>query len=63
MGDELTGPQRLCISLAELRSSLSERIMYMDGAMGTMIQQLELGEEGYQGEVTLRSHCITRGQY
>jgi 5-methyltetrahydrofolate--homocysteine methyltransferase len=32
-----------------LRSLAAERILVLDGAMGTMIQQLKLDEEGYRG--------------
>ncbi|MGD9869763.1 MAG: methionine synthase [Thauera sp.] len=34
----------------ELRQLLSERILILDGAMGTMIQQEKLGEADYRGE-------------
>lgn len=34
----------------ELRSLLAERILILDGAMGTMIQQEKLGEADYRGE-------------
>jgi len=34
----------------ELRSALTERILVMDGAMGTMIQREGLSEEDYRGE-------------
>ena len=34
---------------ALLRDLLSRRILILDGAMGTMIQGLELDEEGYRG--------------
>ncbi len=34
----------------ELRSLLAERILILDGAMGTMIQQERLGEADYRGE-------------
>ena len=34
----------------ELRAALTERILVMDGAMGTMIQREGLGEEDYRGE-------------
>lgn len=33
----------------QLRTMLAERIMIMDGAMGTMIQQYKLSEEDYRG--------------
>ena len=32
-----------------LRKLLAERILFMDGAMGTMIQQHKLSEEDYRG--------------
>ncbi len=34
----------------ELRQLLAERILILDGAMGTMIQQQKLGEADYRGE-------------
>ena len=34
----------------ELRQLLAERILILDGAMGTMIQQEKLGEADYRGE-------------
>ena len=37
-------------TLAALRTAASERILVLDGAMGTMIQQLKLDEAGYRGE-------------
>ena len=33
-----------------LRALLAERIVYLDGAMGTMIQQHKLDEAAYRGE-------------
>lgn len=36
---------------AELRQLLGERIVFLDGAMGTMIQQHKLGEEDFRGNV------------
>jgi 5-methyltetrahydrofolate--homocysteine methyltransferase len=35
---------------AKLETALSERILLLDGAMGTMIQQYDLGEEDYRGQ-------------
>ena len=35
---------------AALTAAASERILVLDGAMGTMIQQLKLDEAGYRGE-------------
>lgn len=34
---------------AEIKETLSKRIMFMDGAMGTMIQQYKLEEEDFRG--------------
>ena len=36
--------------LAALRKAAAERILILDGAMGTMIQALKLDEAGYRGE-------------
>ena len=38
-----------------LESLLTERIVFMDGAMGTMIQQYNLGEEDFRGDI-LQDH-------
>ena len=57
-------------SRAALESVVSRRILILDGAMGTMIQRHELGEDDFRGEV-LRDHpsplqgdmdllCLTR---
>lgn len=35
---------------AELRAALQQRIMVLDGGMGTMIQQHQLEEEEFRGE-------------
>src|SRR4051794_1647479 len=34
----------------DIRNLLEQRILIIDGAMGTMIQQYKLDEEGYRGE-------------
>jgi hypothetical protein len=36
---------------AYLEKTLKERIMFIDGAMGTMIQRLRLTEEDFRGNV------------
>jgi 5-methyltetrahydrofolate--homocysteine methyltransferase len=36
--------------LATLKSLLAQRILIIDGAMGTMIQRHKLEEEDYRGE-------------
>ena len=38
-----------------LRDALKERVLVLDGAMGTMIQRYELSEEGFRGE-RFRNH-------
>ena len=45
------------IGASMLENLLQERILVMDGAMGTMIQKLELGESDFRGEI-LREHNI-----
>ena len=35
---------------AELRERLAERILFLDGAMGTMVQRHELEEDDFRGE-------------
>jgi 5-methyltetrahydrofolate--homocysteine methyltransferase len=42
--------QRRADRLARLESLLAERILLLDGAMGTMIQTYKLGEAEYRGE-------------
>ncbi|MDA9620013.1 5-methyltetrahydrofolate--homocysteine methyltransferase, partial [Alphaproteobacteria bacterium] len=37
--------------LKQLQDALSERILILDGAMGTMIQAYEFEEEDFRGEV------------
>jgi 5-methyltetrahydrofolate--homocysteine methyltransferase len=45
----------------DIRSILRERVLLLDGAMGTMIQQYKLTEEDYRGEL-FRSHpCDLKG--
>ena len=34
----------------KLEAALAERILVLDGAMGTMLQRHELDEAGYRGE-------------
>src|SRR5437879_8009447 len=49
----MSGSELSCADLspveAELRRLAGERILVLDGAMGTMIQGLGLDEEGYRG--------------
>ena len=39
---------------AALTAAAADRILVLDGAMGTMIQQLKLDEAGYRGERSCR---------
>ncbi|HID50386.1 MAG TPA: 5-methyltetrahydrofolate--homocysteine methyltransferase, partial [Chromatiales bacterium] len=36
--------------MSQLEQALKERILILDGAMGTMIQSYRLDEAGYRGE-------------
>src|SRR6185369_9874958 len=46
---------------AALSAAAAERILVLDGAMGTMIQQLKLDEAGYRGERFKDWHKDVRG--
>jgi 5-methyltetrahydrofolate--homocysteine methyltransferase len=46
--------------IERLKGLLGERIVFLDGAMGTMIQRLKLDESGYRGE-RLRDHSRDLG--
>lgn len=45
----------------DIRESLDERILIIDGAMGTMIQQYKLGEADYRGERYADFHADIKG--
>lgn len=45
----------------QLQKTLSERIMVIDGAMGTMIQRYKLDEEAYRGERFKNYHRSVKG--
>ncbi len=45
----------------DIRQSLDERILIIDGAMGTMIQQYKLGEADYRGERYADFHADIKG--
>jgi len=47
--------------LAALKQAAAERILVLDGAMGTMIQALKLDEAGYRGERFKDWHKDVRG--
>lgn len=36
--------------MTTIEKELAQRILIIDGAMGTMIQEYKLSEEGYRGE-------------
>ncbi|MEP6700523.1 MAG: homocysteine S-methyltransferase family protein [Bacteroidota bacterium] len=44
-----------------IQDCLNERILIIDGAMGTMIQQHKLAEEDYRGEQFKDWHCDVKG--
>ncbi len=44
-----------------LEKSLSERILILDGAMGTMIQRHKFEEEDYRGDRFAEHHCEVKG--
>ena len=46
---------------SEIEEILKERIMVLDGGMGTMIQQLNLMEEDYRGNVFTDSKHALKG--
>ncbi len=47
--------------IASLHQSVSERILVLDGAMGTMIQQYQLGEEDYRTQRFAQHSCDVKG--
>jgi len=44
-----------------LQSLLEQRILLLDGAMGTMIQKHKLSEEDYRGERFSDWHILVQG--
>ena len=49
-------------SWAALKKAADERILIIDGAMGTMIQQHKLGEDHYRGAALCGSFQGRQGQ-
>ena len=45
----------------EISSLLKERVLLLDGAMGTMIQRYKLTEEDYRGERFKNHPCDLKG--
>ena len=48
-------------SLQRLKQQLAQKILYLDGAMGTMIQSYKLGEKDYRGERFANWPCDLKG--
>lgn len=59
LGESMSSSTNLTLSpiLKELESSLKQRILLLDGAMGTMIQRYKLEEEDFRNE-ELKNHPI-----
>ena len=47
--------------LSSLQAALSERILILDGAMGTMIQAYQLQEQDYRGDLLANHHKDLKG--
>ncbi len=47
--------------MKQLKEQLQNRILLLDGAMGTMIQSYKLDENGYRGERFKDFHCELKG--
>ena len=58
----LTSPQKVSALEAEIAATLKERIMFFDGAMGTMIQNFrpKLDEPDFRG-MSQGVHCSKVG--
>lgn len=48
-------------TLSKLSTLAKERILILDGAMGTMIQERQFSEEDYRGEQFANWHCDVKG--
>ena len=47
--------------MSAIRNLLNQRILVLDGAMGTMIQRYKLAEEDYRGDQFKDWHCDVKG--
>ena len=47
--------------MSKIKDLLKEKILVIDGAMGTMIQRHHLTEEDYRGERFANWHCDVKG--
>ena len=45
------------LKIQQLKTLMAERIAYLDGAMGTMIQTFKLEEEGFRGD-RFKDHSV-----
>ena len=48
-------------SRTKLQTALQQRILVLDGAMGTMVQRHQLQEQDYRGERFADWHCDVKG--
>ena len=46
-------------AFAHLEELMQQRILYIDGAMGTMIQRYKLAEEDYRGESAMHGMSMS----
>ena len=46
----------------QLKQLMAERILVLDGAMGTMIQSYQLEEDDYRGDRFKEHPCDSQGQ-
>ena len=60
-GPALCGIGRRPVIMSNIRDLLKERILIIDGAMGTMIQQYKLTEADYRGERFKNWHLDVKG--
>lgn len=54
-------PEERHARLAQLKTLLTERVVVLDGAMGTMIQNLNLTEDDFRGERFAQFHTDIKG--
>ena len=49
--------------IEQLKQALSQRILILDGAMGTMIQSYDLREADFRGDRFVEHPCQLKGNY
>ena len=57
----MTNNSKKCVKTKDIAEILSQRILLLDGAMGTMIQQHKLEEADYRGDEYTNHPCDLRG--